>query len=75
MGRSYEKPDISPANVEAVPQAILWTNFQLILRVDNPNDRSLPIRGMHYEIFLKEAPCTASGYALTVPAYGSGIFE
>ena len=77
MGRSYEKPDISLANVEML-KANLWEqNFQLSLRVDNPNDRSLPIRGMHYEIFLNEARLATgvSDTHFTVPAYGSEYFE
>jgi LEA14-like dessication related protein len=77
LGRSYEKPDISLANVEML-KANLWEQtFQLGLRVDNPNDRSLPIRGMHYEIYLNEARLATgvSDAHFTVPAYGSEYFE
>lgn len=77
MGRSYEKPDIRLANVEML-RANLWEQtFKLSLRVDNPNDRSLPIRGMQYEIYLNEARLATgvSDTHFTVPAYGSEYFE
>lgn len=77
FGRSYEKPEVSLANVEML-KANLWEqSFQLSLRVDNPNNRSLPIRGMQYQIYLNDARL-ATGVSDThfnVPAYGSEYFE
>lgn len=77
FGSSYNKPDISLANVEML-KANLWEqSFRLRLRVDNPNDRSLPIRGMQYEIYLNDARLATgvSDRAFNVPAYGSEYFE
>lgn len=77
FGPSYAKPDVALANVEML-KANLWEqSFRLRLRVDNPNDRSLPIRGMQYEIYLNDARLATgvSDRAFTVPAYGSEYFE
>ncbi len=77
FGPSYIKPDIALANVEML-KANLWEqSFRLRLRVDNPNDRSLPIRGMQYEIYLNDARLATgvSDQVFTVPAYGSEYFE
>ena len=71
------KPEIALANVEML-KANLWEqSFRLRLRVDNPNDRSLPIRGMQYQIYLNDARLATgvSDQAFTVPAYGSEYFE
>ncbi len=77
FGHSYTKPDIALANVEML-KANLWEqSFRLRLRVDNPNDRSLPIRGMRYEIYLNDARLATglSDSRFNVPAYGSEYFE
>lgn len=77
FGSSYIKPEVSLANVEML-KANLWEqSFRLRLRVDNPNDRSLPIRGMHYEIYLNNARLATgvSDQSFNVPAYGSEYFE
>ncbi|GGC85656.1 LEA type 2 family protein [Halopseudomonas salina] len=74
---SYTKPDIALANVEML-KANLWEqSFRLKLRVDNPNDRSLPIRGMQYQIYLNDARLATgvSDQIFDVPAYGSEYFE
>lgn len=77
FGPSYEKPDIALANVEML-KANLWEqSFRLRLRVDNPNNRSLPVRGMQYQIYLNDARLATgvSDRAFEVPAYGSEYFE
>lgn len=74
---SYNKPDISLANVEML-RANLWEqSFRLQLRIDNPNDRNLPIRGMHYQVYLNDIRLATgvSDNHFDVPAYGSEYFE
>ncbi|PKM31161.1 MAG: hypothetical protein CVV07_03080 [Gammaproteobacteria bacterium HGW-Gammaproteobacteria-11] len=74
---SYTKPEISLANVEML-KANLWEqNFRLQLRVDNPNNRNLPIRGMHYQIYINDARLATgvTNQPFDVPAYGSEYFE
>src|SRR5690554_1480684 len=54
FNRSYIEPEVTLTNVEML-KANLWEqSFRLRLRVDNPNDRNLPIRGMHYQVHLND---------------------
>ena len=77
FNRSYVEPEVTLANVEML-KANLWEqSFRLRLRVDNPNDRSLPIRGMHYQIHLNDMRLATgvSDRPFNVPAYGSEYFD
>ena len=77
FSRSYSEPEVTLANVEML-KANLWEqSFRLRMRVDNPNDRSLPVRGMQYQVYLNGMRL-ATGVAdrhFTVPAYGSEYFD
>lgn len=77
FGQSYTKPDIRLANVEMLKANMWEQSFRLRLRVDNPNSRALPVRGMHYEVFLNDARLATgvSNHPFTVPAYGSQYFD
>ncbi len=77
FGGSYTKPEIRLANVEMLKSNLWEQSFRLRLRVDNPNDRALPIRGMHYQVYLNDARLATgvTDRAFKVPAYGSEYFE
>lgn len=77
FNRSYIEPDVSLANVEMLRSNLWEQSFRLRMRVDNPNDRSLPIRGMHYQIYLNDARLATgvTDHAFDVPAYGSEYFN
>lgn len=77
FNKSYTEPDITLANVEMLKSNLWEQSFRLRLRVDNPNDRSLPIRGMHYQVYLNNMRLATgvTDRAFTVPAYGSEYFE
>lgn len=77
FNRSYSEPDVTLANVQML-KANLWEqSFRLQMRVDNPNDRALPIRGMHYQVYLNDMRLATgvTDRAFTVPAYGSEYFD
>ena len=77
FNRSYTEPEVTLANVEML-KANLWEqSFRLRLRVDNPNDRSLPVRGMHYQIHLNNMRLATgvTDRSFNVPAYGSEYFD
>ncbi|SDS76672.1 LEA14-like dessication related protein [Halopseudomonas xinjiangensis] len=77
LGPSYTKPEIALANVEMLKSNLWEQSFQLRLRVDNPNDRVLPIRGMHYVVYLNDTKLATgvSDSTFDVPAYGSEYFH
>ena len=77
FNRSYVEPEVTLANVEML-KANLWEqSFRLRLRVDNPNSRNLPIRGMHYQVYLNNMRLATgvTDKAFNVPAYGSEYFD
>ncbi|SDT95857.1 LEA type 2 family protein [Halopseudomonas salegens] len=77
LNPGYSKPDIHLANVDMLKSNLWEQSFRLQLRIDNPNDRSLPIRGMHYQVYLNDIRLATgvSNNHFDVPAYGSEYFE
>lgn len=77
FNRSYTEPEVTLANVEMLKSNLWEQSFRLRMRVDNPNDRNLPIRGMHYQVYLNDMRL-ATGVTdnhFNVPAYGSEYFD
>ena len=77
FNRSYTEPEVTLANVEMLKSNLWEQSFRLRLRVDNPNDRNLPIRGMHYRVYLNDMRLATgvTDRAFNVPAYGSEYFD
>ena len=73
----FEKPILSVAGIELAGGNLLQQNFLVKFNVRNPNDRALPITGLHAELnVLGER--VASGVvdrAFVVPAQGSSQFD
>jgi LEA14-like dessication related protein len=56
---------------------LLEQQFMLRFRIENPNEQSLPVRGLVYRVHLNDielASGESSGWA-TVPAHGSEYYE
>ncbi|MCY1423865.1 Late embryogenesis abundant protein [compost metagenome] len=73
---NFEDPDIRLLKVEVVKAKLLEQQFKLHFRIDNPNDSSLPIRGLQYTIYLNDI-LLADGESddwFTVPANGHEHF-
>ncbi|AYF85743.1 LEA type 2 family protein [Pseudomonas sp. JS3066] len=74
---SFQDPDVRLLKVDVVRAKLLEQQFVLRFRIDNPNDVSLPVRGLVYTVHLNEVKL-ASGESstwFTVPAHGSQTFE
>ncbi len=73
VSSNYQDPDVELLNVEVVEAKLLEQQFRLNFRVTNPNDRSLPIRGIDYSLQLNDFKLADSEYEsfFVVPAYGS----
>jgi LEA14-like dessication related protein len=73
----FEKPILSVAGIELVGGNLLQQNFLVKFNVQNPNDRALPVTGLHAELnVLGER--VASGiidHAFVVPAQASSQFD
>lgn len=51
---NYQDPEVHLIKVEVVKARLLQQQFVLRFRIDNPNDSSLPIRGISYRIHLND---------------------
>lgn len=73
----FEDPQVQLTKVEIIKARLLEQQFLLRFRVDNPNERSLPVRGLVYTVHLNDielASGESSGW-LTVPAHSHEYYE
>ncbi len=77
LGSDYQDPDVQLLNVEVVEAKLLEQEFRLNFRFTNPNDRSLPIRGINYSLQLNELKLADAEYErfFIVPAHDSKIVQ
>lgn len=75
FGRTLEKPHISLANIQVQESRGAETKFLVELRVTNPNDIDLNVRGVDCQIELNEQPFAygLSNAPVRIPAMGSEI--
>lgn len=76
FGKDFTEPDVQLVNVELVYARLLEQEFLLEFRVKNPNSRSLPIRGLTYNVLLNDIPLGhgQSNQWINVPAGGERRF-
>jgi len=72
-----EAPDISVVSLKLQSADLFAQRLQVRLRVVNPNDRELPIKGITYRIEVDEAELAAgeTATAFVVPAKGEAEFD
>jgi LEA14-like dessication related protein len=73
LGKPLETPRISLANIQVQESKGLETAFLVHLRVMNPNDVDLEIRGVDCDLEINDRPFAygLSKTSITVPAFGS----
>ena len=73
----FEHPRLYLAGVDLKDASLGEQHFRLRMRVENPNDRELPVRGIDYTLKLggEDFGSGASVGAFTVPAHGEAEFE
>jgi LEA14-like dessication related protein len=74
IGKPLEKPRISLTHIQVQESSGLETVFLIQLRVLNPNDVDLNIKGVDCDLEVNGRPFAygISNTAVTVPAFGSG---
>jgi len=73
----FIKPDVSVANIEFAGGTLLQQNFLVKLNIQNPNDRAIPVTGLHVELNV-DGDRVASGVSsrpFVVPAHGDTQFD
>jgi LEA14-like dessication related protein len=73
LGKSLEPPRISLANIQVQESKGLETAFLVHLRIMNPNDVDLDIRGVDCDLEINDNPFAygISNTPVKVPAFGS----
>lgn len=74
---NFKDPTVNLTKVDIVKARLLEQQFMLRFRIDNPNDHSLPVRGLIYTVHLNDvelASGESSGW-LTVPANSFEYYE
>jgi LEA14-like dessication related protein len=72
-----ETPTLSIVNVELLESTLWQQKAKVRLRVQNPNDRALPIKGLSYalEVAGENFANGVSNAGFTVPALGEAEFD
>ncbi len=77
VGGKFEAPHLAVVKVDLVDSDILSQHFKVRLRVQNPNSRALPVRGITCKLELAgdEFGNGVSAESFSVPAYGEAEFD
>jgi LEA14-like dessication related protein len=77
FGSRLEPPKLSVVGVEIVRGDLFEQRFKARMRVQNPNDRSIAVRGVSYTLHIggEELGRGLSGSSFTVPALGEAEFD
>ncbi len=72
-----DPPSITVSDVRMGSAGVLEQMYLVKLRVQNPNDTDLEIKGVSFELELNDKPFAkgVSGKAVTVPRFGSEFVE
>jgi LEA14-like dessication related protein len=73
----FEKPRLDVVDVQVLKSDLLQQQLRVRMRVQNPNDRVLPVRGITYELEVAGEAFAhgESESAFDVPALGSTEFD
>jgi LEA14-like dessication related protein len=73
----FNRPNISVVSVELRGGNLLQQNFAVKLNIQNPNDRTLPVSGLHVELTVggEQIATGVSDRAVVVPANGNSDFD
>jgi len=72
-----QTPRLAIVDVEVIKANFLEQRLRVRMRVENPNDRSLPIKGLSYTVYLggQEFATGVSDASFIVPALGTAEFN
>jgi LEA14-like dessication related protein len=72
-----EKPTLSVVRVQMLKSDLWHQEFKVRIRVQNPNDRLLPIKGIVYQLDVEDRELAhgMSGDSFVVPALGEAEFD
>lgn len=73
----FETPKLSIAHVEILKSDFWEQRLKVRMRVQNPNNRTLPVKGLSYTVTVdgQEFASGVSGASFVVPALGEAEFD
>jgi LEA14-like dessication related protein len=73
----FTRPNVTVISIEMRGGNLLQQNFAVKLNIENPNDRALPVRGLHTELSVggEQIASGVSDRAIIVPAFGASEFD
>jgi LEA14-like dessication related protein len=73
----FTKPNLSVVSLEMLHGNLLQQNFQVTFRIQNPNNRALPVKGLHADLTVGGEPFAsgATQKSFVVPAFGDTEFD
>jgi LEA14-like dessication related protein len=73
----FEQPDLSIINMEVMESSLFTQRLKFRLRVQNPNDRELPVKGVsaRFEVAGEELATGVSAQSFVVPPFGEAEFD
>ena len=77
LAPKFNRPNISVERIELRGGNLLQQNFAVKLNIQNPNDRALPVAGLHVELNVggEQIASGVSDRAIVVPAHGESDFD
>jgi LEA14-like dessication related protein len=77
LAPKFNRPNVSVVSVELRGGNLLQQNFAVKLNIQNPNNRSLPVSGLHVELTVggEQIATGVSDRAVLVPANGDSDFD
>jgi LEA14-like dessication related protein len=73
----FETPKLSVVDVQILKSDLWSQRLKVRMRVQNPNDRTLPVKGLSYKLEVEgqELASGVSGASFVVPALGEAEFD
>jgi LEA14-like dessication related protein len=77
MAPKFNRPNVTVISIQVRSGNLLQQNFAVKLNIQNPNDRALPVRGLHTELNVggQQIASGVSDRAVIVPAFGESEFD
>lgn len=77
MAPKFNRPNVTVSSITLRGGNLLQQNFAVRLNIQNPNDRALPVRGVHAELNVggEQIASGISDRAILIPAFGESEFD
>ncbi len=77
IGRFSEAPYITLSNINLLNMGVFEQRYRIMMRIQNPSDVEISIKGMSYQIFINEQDFArgVSNKSVIIPEFGEEVVE